>query len=108
MQLKKAEAEVQRLKELQASPKAPPSPKHILYVSSDKGLEVSSTKSPSKSPIAGSVKALQEKYQESIQINQELQERLHAQLNTTPPLYTPDNSFTSSAGTSPRNQDTEL
>ena len=107
-QLKKAEAEVQRLKELQASPKAPHSPKHILHVSSDKGLEVSPTKSPSKSPIAGSVKALQEKYQESIRLNQELQERLHAQLNTTPPMYTPDNSFTSPADTSPRKQDSEL
>ena len=107
-QLQKAEAEVQRLKELQASPKPPSSPKHILHVSPDKGLEVSPTKSPSKSPIAGSVKALQEKYQESIRLNQELQERLHAQLNTTPPLYTPDNSFASSAGTSPKKQDTEL
>lgn len=107
-QLLKANAEIQRLKELQTSPKAPSSPKHVLRVSSDKGLQMSPTKSPSKSPIAGSVKALQEKYQESIRLNQELQERLHAQLKTTPPLYTPDNSFASSSGTSPRKQEAEL
>ena len=107
-QLQKANAEIKRLQELQTSPKAPSSPKHILRVSSDKGLQMSPTKSPSKSPIAGSVKALQEKYQESIRLNQELQERLHAQLKTTPPLYTPDNSFTSSSGTSPRKQEAEL
>ena len=107
-QLQKANAEIQRLKELQTSPKAPTSPKHTLHVSSDKGLQASPTKSPSKSPIAGSVKALQEKYHESIRLNQELQERLHAQLKTTPPLYTPVNSFTSSSGASPRKQEAEL
>ena len=107
-QLLKANAEIQRLKELQTSPKVPSSPKQVLRVSSDKGLQMSPTKSPSKSPIAGSVKALQEKYQESIRLNQELQERLHAQLKTTPPLYTPDNSFTSSSGASPRKQEAEL
>lgn len=107
-QLQKANAEIQRLKELQTSPKGTSSPKHTLYISQDKGLQMSPTKSPSKSPIAGNVKALQEKYQESIRLNQELQERLHAQLKTTPPSYTPDNSFTSSAGTSPRKQEAEL
>ena len=102
-QLQEANAEIQRLKDTQSKPKAPSSPKRTLQ-----GLQTSPAKSPSKSPIAGSVKALQEKYQESIRLNQELQERLHAQLKTTPPAYTPDNSFTSSADTSPRKQEAEL
>ena len=102
-QLQEANAEIQRLKDLQSKPKATSSPKHTLQ-----GLQMSPAKSPSKSPIAGSVKALQEKYQESIRLNQELQERLHAQLKITPPTYTPDNSFTSSADTSPRKQEAEL
>ena len=102
-QLQEANAEIQRLKDLQSKPKLTSSPKRTVQ-----GLQLSPTKSPSKSPIAGNVKALQEKYQESIRLNQELQERLHAQLKTTPPTYTPDNSFTSSAGTSPRKQEAEL
>lgn len=106
-QLQKANAEIQRLKGLQTSPKHASSPKHTLYVSTDKGLQVSPSKSASKSPIAGNVKALQEKYHESIRLNQELQERLHAQLKTTPPSYTPD-SFTPLSGTSPRKQEAEL
>jgi len=112
-QLQKANAEIQKLKGLQTSPKHASSPKHVsspkhtVYVSTDKGLQVSPSKSASKSPIAGSVKALQEKYHESIRLNQELQERLHAQLKTTPPSYTPD-SFTPSPGTSPRKQEAEL
>ena len=115
-QLQKAYAEIQRLKGLQSSPKGgTSSPRHTLNVSTDMGLQVSPSKSASKSPsksaskspIAGSVKALQEKYHESIRLNQELQERLHAQLKTTPPSYTPE-LFTSSPSTSPRKQEAEL
>jgi len=105
-QLQKANAEIQRLKGLQITPpKTSSSPKRTLHTTtSDTKLQFVS---PTKSPISGSVKALQEKYQESIRLNQELQEKLHAQLNTTPPCYTPD-SFTPSPGTSPRKQAAEM
>ena len=104
-QLQKANAEIQRLKGLQTTPpKISSSPKRTLHTTSDTKLQFSS---PTKSPISGSVKALQEKYHESIRLNQELQEKLHAQLNTTPPRYIPD-SFTPSPGTSPRKQAAEM
>jgi len=105
-QLQKANAENQRLKGLQTTPpKTSSSPKRTLHTTtSDTKLQFTS---PTRSPISGSVKALQEKYHESIRLNQELQEKLHAQLNTTPPHYTPD-SFTPSPGTSPRKQAAEM
>ena len=106
-QLQKANAEIQRLKGLQTTPpRTSSSPKRSTLHTTVSDTKLQFT-SPTKSPLSGSVKALQEKYHESIRLNQELQEKLHAHLNTTPPRYSPD-SFTPSPGTSPKKQAAEM